>query len=115
VCHCTFVEVLGVLTGVSAAIGAALLDSGALSILLAALHTGCSETTGLIRSRAVPLLHPLHRLQELTASQTLIVLLGKESLKGRGGGGGGRRKRGRRGARGVGRQEERQRKNIYAR
>lgn len=97
-CHCTFVEVLGGLTGVSAAIGAALLDSGALSILLTALHAGCSEATGLLRGRAVPLFHPFYRLQELTASQTLIVLLGKEGLEGRGARGGGRRRR--RGGRG---------------
>lgn len=85
------------LAGVSTAVGAALLHSGTLSVLLTAFHTGCSEATGLLRGGAVPLLHTLHRLQELTARQALVVFLRKERLKKVGrrrkGGGGRRRKR----------------------
>ena len=77
----TFVEVLGQLTGVSTAIGAALLDSGALAVLLAALHAGGSEAAGLLRGGAVALLRRLHGLQELTARQTLVVLLGEKRLR----------------------------------
>lgn len=94
---CTFIEVLGKLTGVSTAIGAALLDSGAFAVLLTALHAGGSEAAGLLRGWAVALLQRLHRLEKLTARQTLVVFLGKEWLKiifltrrskNRGGGGG---------------------------
>lgn len=76
----TFVEVLGELTGVATAIGAALLDGRALSVLLAALHTGGSKPTGLLWGWTVALLHTLHRLQKLAARQTLVVLLGKKGL-----------------------------------
>lgn len=65
----------------SAAVGAALLHCRTLAVLLAALHAGCCEAAGLLRSRAVALLHPLHRLQELAAGQTLVVLFGKEWLE----------------------------------
>lgn len=58
----TFVEILGQLAGVAAAVGAALFDSRALAILLAALHAGCREAAGLLRGRAVALLHSLDGL-----------------------------------------------------
>ena len=79
---CTFVEVFGLLAGVATAVGAALLHCGALGVLLTALHARGSKATGLLGGGAVALLHPLHRLQELTARQTLVVLLGKERLEG---------------------------------
>lgn len=77
----TFIEVFGQLAGVSAAVGAALLHRRALGVLLAALHAGGREAAGLLRGGAVALLHPLHRLQELAARQTLVVLFGKEWLE----------------------------------
>lgn len=77
----TFIEVFGQLAGVSAAVGAALLHPRALGVLLAALHAGGREAAGLLRGGAVALLHPLHRLQELAACQTLVVLFGKEWLE----------------------------------
>lgn len=77
----TFIEVFGQLAGVSAAVGAALLHRRALGVLLAALHAGGRKAAGLLRGGAVALLHPLHRLQELAARQTLVVLFGKEWLE----------------------------------
>ena len=77
----TFVEILGQLAGVAAAVGAALLHPRALSVLLAALHAGRREAAGLLRGGAVALLHALHRLQELAARETLVMLLGKEGLR----------------------------------
>lgn len=77
----TFIEVFGQLAGVSAAIWAALLHCRTLAVLLAALYAGCREAAGLLWSRTVALLHPLHRLQELAACETLIVLFGKEWLE----------------------------------
>lgn len=65
------------------AIGAALFDSRTLPILLTALHAGCCEAAGLLRGRTVALLHPLYRLKEFTACETLVVLLGKERLQNR--------------------------------
>lgn len=89
-CSITFVEVLGQLAGVSAAVGAALFHSRTLAVLLAALHAGRREAAGLLRRGTVALLHSLHRLQELTAGETLVVLLGKEGLRRTRGGGEGR-------------------------
>lgn len=77
----TFVEVLWHLAGVAAAVGAALFHGRTLSILLAALHASRRKAAGLLRRRAVALFHSLHRLQELTAGETLVVLLGKERLR----------------------------------
>lgn len=87
----TFVEVLGHLAGVTAAVGAALLHRRALAVLLAALHASGLEAARLLRRWAVALLHPLHRLEELAAGEALVVLLGKQRLGG--GGGGGREKK----------------------
>lgn len=86
----TFVEVLGHLAGVTAAVGAALLHRRALAVLLAALHASGREAARLLRRWAVALLHPLHRLEELAAGKALVVLLGKQRL---GGGGRGREKK----------------------
>lgn len=87
----TFVEVLWHLAGVAAAVGAALFHSRTLSILLTTLHASCRKAAGFLRRGAVALFHSLHRLQELTAGETLVVLLGKERLRrGRAGGGKGK-------------------------
>lgn len=82
----TFVEVLRHLAGMAAAVGAALFHRRALGVLLAAFHAGGGEATRLLRRRAVALLHPLHRLEELAAGEALVVLLGKQRLGGKGGG-----------------------------
>lgn len=76
----TFVQVPGQLTGMSAAIEAALLYCGALLVLIAALHACSRKTTGPLRSRTVTLLQSLYRLQELAAGQTLIVLFREQGL-----------------------------------
>lgn len=77
----TFVEVLWHLAGVAAAVGAALFHGRTLSILFAALHASRRKAASLLRRRAVALFHSLHRLQELAAGETLVVLLGKERLR----------------------------------
>lgn len=79
----TFVEVLGHLAGVTAAVGAALFHRRALGVLLAALHAGGREAARLLRRRTVALLHALHRLEELAAGEALVVLLGKQRLGGK--------------------------------
>lgn len=76
----TLVEVFGGLAGVATAVGAALLLSGALSVVIAALHAGRREAAGALWRWAAALLHRQHRLEELTAGNALPVLLGKHPL-----------------------------------
>lgn len=57
------------------------LHPGALPVGFAALHAGGGEPAGLLRGRAVPLLHRQDVLEELTARQAFVVLLGEQRLK----------------------------------
>lgn len=77
----TFVQRLGHLAGVPTAIGTTFLNPGAFVVNLAALDTGGREAAGFLGSRAVPLLHGQHILEERTAGQTLVVLLGEPRLR----------------------------------
>ena len=81
----TFVEVLGGLAGVAAAVGAAFLLGRALPVVVTALHAGGREATGSLRWRTAALLGRQHRLQELAAGHALPVLLGKQPARWSGG------------------------------
>lgn len=78
---CTFINVPGHLTGLSAAIRAALLVGGAVDIALATFHTCSSKSAGSIRSWTRPLLHRVHREEELTAHHTLGLFVREDSLE----------------------------------
>lgn len=78
----TLVKVFGGLAGVTTAVGATFLLSGAFLVMLAALHAGCREAAGPFRRQAGALLHCQHRLKELTAGHALPVLPGKSPLLG---------------------------------
>ncbi len=78
---CTFIGVLGGLAGVSAAVGAALLQRCALGVCLAALHACGGESTRSLRRGTVARLQRLSGAQELAARQALVVLLREPSLK----------------------------------
>lgn len=56
----TLVEVFGKLAGVAAAVGAALLLSGALPVAIAALHAGGREAAGSLWRWTAALLHRQH-------------------------------------------------------
>lgn len=56
----TFVEVFGRLAGVSAAVGAAFLLSGAFSVMITALHAGGREAAGSLWRWTAALLHSQH-------------------------------------------------------
>lgn len=79
----TFVQSLGHLAGVSASIGAAFLNPRALVVHLAAFHAGGGKPAGFLRSWTVPLLHRQDVLEELTAGQAFVVLLGEQRLGGK--------------------------------
>lgn len=78
----TLVKVLGGLAGVTTAVGAAFLLSGAFLVMIAALHAGCRKATGPFRKLAGALLHCQDRLKELTAGHALPVLPGESPLLG---------------------------------
>lgn len=75
----TLVGVSGSLAGVAAAIRAAFLLSGALSVVIAALNAGRRKAAGPLRRRTGALLHCQHGLNELAAGHTLPVLVGKHT------------------------------------
>lgn len=66
----------------AATVGAAFLLSGALSVMITALHAGRREAAGSLWRRTAALLHRQHRLKELAAGHALPVLPGKHPLDG---------------------------------
>lgn len=77
----TSVQRPGHLAGVPAAVGAALLLARALAVHGAALHAGGGEAAGSLGGRAVPLPHGQDVLEEFTAGQAFVVLLGEQRLR----------------------------------
>lgn len=76
----TFVQSLGHLAGVSTSIGTTLLNPRAFTVHFTAFDTGGGKATGLLGSWAIPLLNRQDVLEELTAGQAFIVLLGEQRL-----------------------------------
>ena len=58
-----------------------LLNPRALVVSFTTFHTGGGKPTGFLRGWAVALLHRQDVLEELTARQAFVVLLGEERLK----------------------------------
>lgn len=74
-------SVSGSLAGVSAAVGAAPLQTGTFLVPVTALHAGRREPTGLFWRRTPALFHRQSRAQELTAAHALPLHSGKRMLR----------------------------------
>lgn len=77
----TFVQCLGHLARVPTSIRTAFFHPRALRVYLAAFNAGGGKPAGFLGGWAVPLLHGQDVLEELTASQALVVLLGEQGLR----------------------------------